>query len=126
MRHLTAIIAALMLLSLPAGWALAENKGKKMELTEQEMDAVTAAGPALPPGSAVPPLLLLPPGPVLAIKIQTLIDKIAETNAWRNFVDTRILPNFELKTWSTDPLKINGKVVTFFPLAVNGVPVFHK
>ena len=53
MRHLLALIATLFLslILLPAGWAFSVNtenngnNGKKMELTDQEMDAVSAAGP---------------------------------------------------------------------------------
>jgi hypothetical protein len=45
MRHFTAIIAALLFLSLTGGGAFAAHKGKKVELTEQELDAVSAAGP---------------------------------------------------------------------------------
>jgi hypothetical protein len=66
MRHFTAIIAVFVFLSFTAGGAFAgqkENKankvnnGKKIELTEQEMDSVTAGlriplPPGLPPSIA--------------------------------------------------------------------------
>ena len=64
MRHFTVIIAALLFLSFTAGGALAGNQenngnkvtnGKKIELTEQEMDTVTAGAPAMLPA----PLLFL-------------------------------------------------------------------
>ena len=45
MRRLIAIMAVMMLLSLNSGWAFA---GTKVELTENEMDDINAAGAAGP------------------------------------------------------------------------------
>jgi len=135
MRHLLALIATLFLslILLPAGWAFSVNtenngnNGKKMGLTDQELDAVTAAGPVLGPGGVFGPGGVL--GPVNLVLVQTWLRSLDEKipdKVQENFVDNQILSRFVLTTISTDPLKINGKLVTFRPLAVNGVPVLPK
>jgi len=67
MRHFTVIIAALLFLGFTAEGALAEDKGmkkgKKVELTEQEMDEVSAAGPVNLPPQLSPLLNQLQQGP---------------------------------------------------------------
>ena len=73
MRPFTAIIAALLFLSLTVGGALAGDKAKKLELTDQELDAVTAAGPAaLPERLSTLPSAVNPP--LIFGKVQMVFD----------------------------------------------------
>jgi hypothetical protein len=81
MRHFMVIVAALLFLSFTAGGAFAESKGNdvnkgnkanKVELTEQEMDAVTAGAPVMMP----PPFSSLP-GFVIGKTYEFVLGKIA-------------------------------------------------
>jgi hypothetical protein len=96
MRHLTAIIAALMYLSFTPEGVLAGDRDKKIDLTDHEMDAVTAAGPAEAQGQLSSILSNL--SEILEVR---LFSRIRTSQVAVNLTDNSLEINFSNGTQTT-------------------------